>query len=458
MVTQPFSAEFQRKILYLALTDDGFAHVARRYIRPEFFEADSLRWVWKTLEREFAQGRRPTLLVIRESIRTLDPALQPRYRALVDAIAGEIVREEAWIRSTLADWVRRNLFVQAFQGSQRLYNRGQVDEAYRAMYEASERIHQVTFESPRRSYFYEQLDDRLTYRRARAAREWEHTFPTGIEGVDEVLDGGLSRGELGLWLADSKGGKSMMLRHLAAFTARALMRRVLVILLEGRLEQAEAQIDTYHAKVLYKHMKRGVIERDVYQQMIAEYTQLRGRLIIRAMTDKWTYTAADIRAELDDLRATEGWVPDELVVDYGDLLRSQNRVRTEEEHQRDAFGDLKTITGQDAGYAMWTASQVRRLKDGGKQGTKFGKPVFYSRDIADSYNKIRRVDFIGSINQDDEEREQHIARLLCDRYRDNAADRLVMIKQDLARMTMVVLQDTLNQRSHPQAVVPEGPL
>lgn len=469
MESLTFGAEFQRKIVKLALIDDSFCTVALKYVSPPMFESDALRWCWTEITRERAEKRSPTALVLQDRVRHVEVVLQPRYRAMLEAIEADVLREDQYIRAALGDFVKRNLFVAAYNDSQMVYNRGKANEAMDLMRIQVEKIHAISFQAPSRYWFYDDLGDRQRRRKTISEREWEHTFPTGIVGVDEVLDGGLSRGEIGVWMADSKGGKSVFLVHLAAYTCRVLQRRVLLVLLEGSYLQTASRLDAWHAKAMYTEVKRGEFTAETWQKMQHEYHMLHQLMVIREMTDSWSYNASDIRGELDDLRTQHAWVPDELVVDYGDLLRSDVAAKSEEEHQRNAFGALKSMTSQDNGYAMWTASQARRPADKFKKKTKekardepeleddgelyvWGKPVLRAQDIADSYNKIRRCDFIGSINQDAEDKEKNIARLWCDRYRDNAASKLVPIKQDYDRMTFVDLMDSTNRPDRPAKV------
>ena len=467
-----FNAEFQRKLVKLALLDDGFATVALKHITEAMFESDALRWCWRIISREREQSRTPTMLVLRHQVTQIEQVLQPRYRAMLDAIDQDVMREDNYIRHALGEFVKRNLFVQAYNDSQRIYNLGKADQAMALMHEATEKIHAISFAAPSRYWFYDDVDDRNRRRQDIAEREFDHTFPSGIVGVDEVLDGGLSRGEIGVWLADSKGGKSVFLVHLAGYTCRVLRRKVLLVLLEGSYLQTASRLDAWHSREMYSKVKRGDFDAQVWQQMRNEYQSLKQLLVIREMTDKWNYSASDIRSELDDLKAQHGWTPDQIVCDYGDLLRSDTKAASEEEHQRNAFGALKSMTAQDNGYAIWTASQARRptnpykkKKGKDKEDARdeaeredddakvvFGKPVLRAQDIADSYNKIRRCDFIGSINQDAEDKERGQARLWCDRYRDNAASRLVPIKQDLDRMMFVDLMDISNRPDNPSSI------
>ena len=458
-----FDSEFQRKIVKLALQDDGFCGQCLRWVTPEMFESDTLRWAWREIQKERKESRTPTMLVLRDRVRNrVEQVLKPRYSALLDAIEQDVLREEAFIRHRLAEFVQRNLFVASFATARRLFNDGRVEESIELMMSETQKARQVTFEVPDRSWFFESLTDRQRVRIHRAERDFEYTFPTGIDLLDVVLDGGLSRGELGTWIADSKGGKSLFLVHLAGFNCRANRRPTLMIVLEGSRAQTENRLEALFARCLYSDVKRGNLSPEDIERLTDEYRQLEGLLVVRGMTERWNYNVSDIRAEMDDLKAQRGWVPDELVVDYGDLLRSQAAgVRSEEEHQRNAFSDLKTLTTMDRGYAIWTASQARRpweakgekeKKAAKAEAMAMGKPVIRAKDIADSYNKIRRSDFIGSINADDEDKDNQEARLWADMYRDAPASRLIRIKQDLPRMVFADLLDPLNRPDSPEAI------
>jgi replicative DNA helicase len=465
-ISFPFDITFQRKILKLALVDDSFCTIGLRYLHEGMFGVDIYRWIWRQIKEERIAKRTPTLLVIQDKLRAVEIVARPRYENVLNAIETELLTEEAYIRHALEEFVKRNMFVEAFKDSQQLYNTGKVTDAIDLMQKATQKIVSISFNAPDRYWFYDELEDRQRLRKSQADREFEVTFPTGITGVDEVLDGGLSLGELGVWLADAKGGKSLLLVHLAAFTARALRRNVLLVLLEGSYLQTASRLDAWHTRTLYSNTKRGIFDREVMQQLRHEYQMLSRRIVIRTMTRQWTYTAADIRTELDDLRSQFGWVPAQLLCDYGDLLRSQDpKTRIEEEHQRNAFSDLKTISTQDQGYSVWSATQGRRPSEpidrknkekGSKPKSpdyKFGKRVLGPRDVSDSYNKVRRVDFLGSINQDAEDEEQNIARLYCALYRDNAAGRLVKVRQILDQTIFVDVLDSLNRPNQPSRIL-----
>jgi len=451
-----FDAEFQRKVVKLCLIDDAFQTQALKHLNAAHFESESLQWVWRTIQRQREEKRSATMLVIRDQVRDAPELNRPRLAAMVQQLELEVIREESYIRARLAEFVQRAVFVAAFEDTKRLYNMGRHLEAIEHMQREAARAQQVRFDVPDRGWFFETLDDRMRQRRYRAEHELDFVYPTGITGVDAILNGGLSPGELGIWIADSKGGKSLFLVHLTAYSAQASAHRTLMILLEGSRRQTEDRIETVFAHKAYADVRKGELSVSDVQTLHEEYLQRRRLLVIRAMTQGWQYSVADIRAELDDLKMSEGWIPELITCDYGDLLRSQAKNVTEEQHQRDAFGDLKVLSSQDRGYGIWSASQGRRppasTKEFSKDSLRGGKHVIRARDVADSYNKVRRADFIGSINQTEEEREQGEARLFCELYRDNQAGKVVRIKQDLNKMVFADLLAAVNRPDSPDAI------
>ncbi len=140
----------------------------------------------------------------------------------------------------------------------------------------------------------------------------------------------------------------------------------------------------------------------------------------------------DIEAELRRLLRNFGWRPDLIIIDYADLMtgREKKYYRNETESQRAAYRDVKRLTNR--GYAIWTASQAQRPSK--KQMEDMH--VLYSNSVADTYEKVRAADYLGSLNQTPDEKKANTMRLYFEMYRDNLADQLVQIRSIGATMQM----------------------
>ena len=234
---------------------------------------------------------------------------------------------------------------------------------------------------------------------------------------------------MGIWIADPKIGKTTMLLNLGRAATVIAWRKVAHFVFEGSRKQVENRYDASFMDELYNKVRRGNTDAQSYQKAYRSYQHLKNKLYIRGFTDRWDYSVPDIDGVLKDLWRSRGWKPDLVIVDYGDLLTGrEKRYRNDQEQQKAAFRDLKSLANK--GYALWTASQARRPKEGVEDKAH----ILKSREIADSYEKVRMADFIGSLNMTPLERQSGIMRLYAELYRDNAADRWMLVKANLGKM------------------------
>lgn len=222
---------------------------------------------------------------------------------------------------------------------------------------------------------------------------------------------------------------STMLTTLGVNATRICSRRVLHCVFEGSRKQVELRYDTAFVRENYGKVKRGDISHDGFMSMQREYDFLKHKLVVRGFTDSWDYTVMHVQDELRELKQRHGFVPELIIIDYGDLLGGRDKhYHNETAKQQAAYRDLKSLSNR--GYAVWTASQAQRPKEGAEDSAHLLK----SRDIADAYAKVRVADFIGSLNQTRDERKQGSIRLYAELYRDNAAEQILVARSDFSQM------------------------
>jgi hypothetical protein len=265
---------------------------------------------------------------------------------------------------------------------------------------------------------------------------------TGFPNLDHILNGGLSKGELGLWVAYPKTGKSTMLANQGMAATRLQLRRTAHFVFEGSRAQVEDRYESGFTEELYRTIRTEGLTSAKYQEAYQSYQLMRGCLYIRGFTEEWNYTCADVHESIKDLKKMHGWVPDLVIVDYGDLLNGRGTYANDRENQKAAFRDLKSLANR--GYAVWSASQAQRPKEGAENNADW----LYARQIADCYEKVRVADFLGSLNITNAERTAKVMRLYAELYRDNEADKGWVVSCDFAKMTI---------RSDPKAKSPSLP-
>lgn len=204
----PFDAEFQKSLLKLLCEDSRFGHAVGEHIQPQFFENEVLAWAW-SYARRFKQeyGAFPGVHTIAQQARTMDPKIRPIYEVTMEQVRHAPMKDEAWMRNATLDYIKRNIFVRTFQESRSLYNAGKVDQAYDLMMARMERLQKTTWSAADEGWFFEELPERQIRRMTNDVGA--KAIATGLHPLDNILGGGLSKGEFGLWVAYAKTGKAL---------------------------------------------------------------------------------------------------------------------------------------------------------------------------------------------------------------------------------------------------------
>jgi hypothetical protein len=428
----PFDAEFQKSLVRLLCEDDEFAHAVSKFLIPQYFESEVLAWAYTQIHRHREQYNcSPSVNVLLNQTVGLDGKIRPIYEMAIQEVGRADLGDEGWLRDKVLDFVKRTMFAKSMHECISLYNTGKLTEAYDVWQERSEAVNRVMWEPVDESRFF----DDLAKRQARRMQDMAQAgaVPTGFPFLDHVLDGGLSPGEMGIWIAYPKKGKSTLLMNLGRYGVTVGMRPVMHFVLEGSRQMVENRYDAAFMDEFYSKVKTGDVDDKKYTEAWRQYQILKGKLLIRGFTDRFDYSILDIEEALRDAKRRHNFQPDMLVVDYGDLLGGRDTKRgykSETEKQKSAFRDLKVLSSR--GYALWTASQAQRPKEGAEEKAEW----LYSRSIADCYEKVRVADFLGSLNQTHAEREANTMRLFAELYRENEAGKKKAIEANFATMSM----------------------
>ncbi len=426
-----FDQRFQLALLKLIVDEDAFASMAVKFLKATYFENPSHRWIFDVVERHWERyGHSPTTVVLYEYLRQLDPLIAAQYQPTVVALEYHGRVDAQFVGDRVVDFVKRNMFVEGFEQAKRLYNAGQVEEAYDFWQTRGEEVRAVSVGEIDRSFFFEDFEQRQKRRAAATASVHLHTFSTGIPDLDDVLNGGLSLGEMGLWMAPEKKGKSFLLTWHAFYAVRALRIPVVDYVLEGGRSLHEDRFDAAFSNSLTNLIKRGELSNESHRILTEEYRSLRSLLVVRAFTkgnDAWITTVADIYADIQDL-IRMGFRPKMVVVDYGDLLRHPG-AETEVQHQTESFKGLRKLCDRDQGYALWTAAQLQRVPPASERNENF---LHRGQSVADAIGKVRIPEFYGSINATLEEQRNNRARLFAEQYRHGAAQRVIHVETDFS--------------------------
>lgn len=198
--------------------------------------------------------------------------------------------------------------------------------------------------------------------------DYRIAIPTGIGKLDESLEGGLGKGELGLIIGSSGFGKTTLTtaiaHHAATYKCEENMGqgyKVLQIVFEDRIKQIQrkhiGKITGIEAKDLSKPEYIGIVRQrlDEYADKDLLANNLR---IVRFPSGE--VTASAIKRYIKKLTNT-GFKPDVLIVDYFECLEHEKDSNTSNDYEREGktMRKFEAMAGE-LDMAIWIPSQGSR--------------------------------------------------------------------------------------------------
>ena len=211
--------------------------------------------------------------------------------------------------------------------------------------------------------------------------EDRNPIPTPWPHVNDLLQGGLGSGDVGIIFGNPGGGKSWMLTALGAMPVSLgyTVAHYTLELSEGYMGRR------YDATFTGLKVQELGLHRQEVNEMIEK---LKGKLIIKEFS-MGKASIASIESHIQKMTDL-GTRPDLVIIDYVDLLKSKRKSIDRKDEIDDIYISTKALA-RDLKLPIWTVSQVNRAgaKDDVIEGDK----------AAGSYNKVMIADFAMSLSR-----------------------------------------------------------
>ena len=184
--------------------------------------------------------------------------------------------------------------------------------------------------------------------------DFRHPIPTGISGIDELTDGGLSRGELGVVLAPYGVGKTTILTKMAN-TAYNAGYNVLQIVFEDLPPVIKRKHAACWSGIELNDFKER--EEDVLKVVKEKIDGKENDLVIRKFSSEGV-SIVNIKSYIRHLISV-GFKPDLVVLDYIDCVESARKYNDEWSGEGNVMRGFESMLAE---YNMvgWTAVQGNR--------------------------------------------------------------------------------------------------
>lgn len=375
-----YGAEFQAKCIACILDDKGFIERIYDILSPDFFESDANKWLVEQIMEYFVEYKGvPTLQVFKVKIDSLpdNEKTQVLKTSIVEQLRSVFLHmndaDKDFIKETFLEFCCNQKMKSAINESVDLLCSGQYDEIKKLVDGA------LKAGMERNLGHDYQID--IEKRMSEMARD---SVRTNWEVIDQLLDGGLAKGELGFIVAPAGSGKSWLLCRLGAEAMKA-GKNVLHVTLELNENYVGLRYDSCFTGIDFQDIRNHV---DTVKKKIEE---IPGKLFIKFFPIK-TIASHTIKMHAERIQMLTGNKIDLIVVDYADLLRPMTAERNSNSYSEagSVYEELRAVAGE-LQVPIWSASQAHR---GAHE-----EDVIQAHNVADSYRKIMTGDFVLSLSR-----------------------------------------------------------
>jgi|TARA_B100000686_G_scaffold163641_1_gene171192 replicative DNA helicase len=379
-----FGTSFQSKIIASLMGNVKFIQTISDILNPSMFDSDSNKWLVKSIKEYYYEYKKqPTLEVIKYKIDEIDDDVLKS--GVVDKLREVWKNIEAtdleFVQSETLDFCKNQTLKSAILES--------VDLLENKNYDGIKSIIDEAMKAGTTRDLGQDYIESLQLRLEESARI---TINTPWDVVNDIMDGGLGVGELGVIVAPAGIGKSWTLQALGAGALKD-GKTVVHYTLELNENYVGLRYDSIFSGVTTANIK---YYKDDVQ---AKISKLPGKLLIKYFPTK-SASVQTIGAHLKQIEIS-GVKPDIVLVDYADILMSVGTFREKRHALGTIYEDLRGLAGE-LEVPIWTASQANR--------SALEEDVIGADKVAEDYSKVMTADFVMSMSRKVEDKIANTGR------------------------------------------------
>jgi replicative DNA helicase len=381
-----YGQSFQTKVISALLTDVKLIDTLYEIIHTKFFESEANKWIVEHILDYYEEYKStPTIDVFKVEISKLDD------KATQKSIVEQLKLAFTTLDNTDLQYVKDEF--SAFCINQNLKDAiiQSVDLLKAGSYD---RIKELVDKAMKVGVETDLGTDYVLDYEERTSDEARIVVSTGFEILDDLMQGGLSGGELAVVVAPSGIGKSWVLCALGAAAVKAGKTVV-----HYSMELSEKYVGNRYDTVFTQITSADLVDKK--DEIRDKIRKLRGKLLIKYFPPK-SVSSNKLKVHIEKM-ISNGHTPDLIIIDYADLMISHsNKSDSTYAEQGGIYIDLRGMGGE-MGIPIWTASQSTR--------SSINEEVIEADKIADSYAKVMNADFIMSLSRKSKDKLNNTARM-----------------------------------------------
>tara|TARA_B100000902_G_scaffold98868_1_gene101291 strand:- start:1024 stop:2385 length:1362 start_codon:yes stop_codon:yes gene_type:complete len=379
-----YGTGFQSKIITSLLVDNKFIKQVVDILEISYFDSDSNKFLINSIKDYFSKYKtNPTMEAIKVLIDDVENDVLKT--AIVDSLRNAWQHRESndleFVQEKTLEFCKNQVVKNAIMDSVELLESQRYDEIKtiidKAMTAGMER--DIGHE------YITGFEERMT-QQARV------TQPTQWDSVNDLMDGGLAGGELGVVVAPAGIGKSWTLQAIGAH-AVAKGLNVIHYTLELNAQYVGLRYDT-----IVSGQPTGNLQ--YYKDdVLKAINKLKGNLIIKYYPTR-TASVNTLTAHLQQC-VLQGIKPDMIIVDYADIMKSTQHFNEKRHQIGHVYEELRGMAGE-FDVPLWTASQANR--------SSLEEDVIGADKVSEDYSKVMTADFVMSMSRKVEDKIANTGR------------------------------------------------
>ena len=383
---------FQQQLIKSIIEDKKFGDVIIDVLESKYFDNNSFKFIMENIkELHKLYNKVPNYETVAQKIMS-EGGNKDSNRPHIDTLEAikNLEKNDEFVKDKSLNFCRQQNLKKELKVIQSIIDNGEF-ESYNKIEEKIQKALQVGVINDTVVDVFHNIDDALE-------KDYRLPIRTGIVGLDNVLKGGLGRGELGVVLAPTGTGKTTLMTKFAN-TAYNDGFNVLQIFFEDNEGQIKRKHYTIWSGIAPDEQPE--FKEEVLAAVREQQERSTGSLKLSKLPSD-NITISEIKSKIRKM-ISEGFKPDLVLIDYVDCISPERSVNGEEwKGEGSIMRSLEAMTSE-FDIAIWTATQGNR--------DSISSEVVTGDQMGGSIKKAQIAHIILSIGKTLEQKENNLATL-----------------------------------------------
>ena len=341
--------QFQLQLLNQLIVDKDFAHSIIEVLEPSYFENKYFKLIVQMVKEYYQKFEHSPSFDTLNQVAKSEIAQELLLKITLDTISDIKNVDESgtqFVQEKALKFCKQQELQNVMEKAKKIIDHGEF-ENYDTLEEMVREALQVGNVDRGTGDVFENLDDVLS-------DDYRHPIPMGIPGIDNLLKGGLAKGEIGVILAPTGVGKSTLTTKIAN-NAFNLGFNVLQIFFEDNPKIIQRKHFTCWTGIAPDDLSAH--REEVFKKIAEIEEKMSNKLILKKLQSD-TFTMSQIKNQIRKMIA-DGTHIDMIILDYIDCVTPEKALEDEWKSEGSVMRAFEAMC-HELNIVGWTATQGNR--------------------------------------------------------------------------------------------------